>query len=208
MSNQTFTDISTPPQSSFSAKFRWLKGAWKPISVVVVPLGCLVAGMVLENTLDIFHPQHVAISNSRPYNYLLDAFPHVDDRTTGELATEIGSLINKERANAGVGPLRRSILLDASANAKLEHLIADDYWAHVAPDGTTPWDFIDRAGYDCKYSGENLEDFLSPKALVDGWMNSPSHRENALSELYVEMGFSVEKVDGGIMAVAHFAQPH
>ncbi|MDP1710228.1 MAG: CAP domain-containing protein, partial [bacterium] len=41
-------------------------------------------------------------------------------------------------------------------------------------------------------AGENLaRDFCSAGATVDAWMNSPTHRENMLSENYKEIGIGV-----------------
>jgi hypothetical protein len=74
-------------------------------------------------------------------------------------------------------------------------MFEDDYWAHVAPDGTQPWDFILGAGYDYVYAGENLaKNFNGSKEVVEAWYASESHRENLLNPNYEEIGFAV--VDG------------
>ncbi len=71
-------------------------------------------------------------------------------------------------------------------------MLAKGYWAHVAPDGTEPWDFFKAVGYKYRYAGENLaRDFNSASGAVEGWMASPSHRENMLSPKYKEIGVAV-----------------
>jgi hypothetical protein len=71
-------------------------------------------------------------------------------------------------------------------------MIKRDYWAHIAPDGKTPWAFINESGYKYRSAGENLAyGFDSSEQTVAGWMNSPSHRENMLKLDYKEVGFGI-----------------
>jgi hypothetical protein len=74
-------------------------------------------------------------------------------------------------------------------------MYARDYWAHVSPIGTQPWFFITESGYQYRYAGENLaRDFSDPDSVVKAWMNSPSHKDNLLSDKYHDIGVAV--VDG------------
>ncbi len=71
-------------------------------------------------------------------------------------------------------------------------MFADNRWAHIAPDGTTPWVFIKNSGYDYLYAGENLaRGFTNASDAVNAWMASPTHRENLLSSNYSDVGFAV-----------------
>jgi hypothetical protein len=71
-------------------------------------------------------------------------------------------------------------------------MFKNNYWAHVSPTGTEPWDFILAEDYDYSYAGENLaKNFNSSKEVVTAWYNSPSHKENLLNKNYTEMGFAV-----------------
>ncbi|MEI8338344.1 MAG: CAP domain-containing protein [bacterium] len=82
--------------------------------------------------------------------------------------------------------------LTSAAQAKAEDMVKRDYWAHIAPDGKTPWAFINESGYKYKAAGENLAfGFNSSEQAVAGWMNSPSHRENMLKPDYREVGFGI-----------------
>ncbi len=82
--------------------------------------------------------------------------------------------------------------LSDAARRKAADMFQKDYWAHFAPDGTTPWGFIKAAGYEYAYAGENLaKGFTSSGDVVSAWMDSPSHRENMLSRKYKDVGFAI-----------------
>jgi hypothetical protein len=87
-----------------------------------------------------------------------------------------------------------------------------NYWSHYGPDGTTPWSFILDAGYRYEYAGENLaKNFLFSQGVIDGWMQSPSHRENILRPEYTDIGLAI--VNGTLngeettLVVQTFAKP-
>ncbi len=102
---------------------------------------------------------------------------------------------NKKRAENGLPVLQMSAKLSQAAQKKAQHMFKKGYWAHIAPDGTEPWDFILGEGYDYVYAGENLaKNFSNSKDVVAAWDKSPSHRANLLNKNYQEMGFAV--VDG------------
>jgi uncharacterized protein YkwD len=100
-------------------------------------------------------------------------------------------LISIERVKAGLAPLTVNPLLEQSACAKAQHMVDNKYWAHYAPDGTTPWYFMHNVGYIYDKAGENLlYGAYSEEKGVKGWMNSPSHKVNILGT-YVETGICV-----------------
>jgi len=121
------------------------------------------------------------------------------------------NLTNQQRQAAGLQPLNESPALDASATAKAQDMLARDYWAHFAPDGTTPWSFMSQAGYQYRHAGENLAmDFSTDDDVMTGWMNSPTHRANVLGD-YRDVGIAV--VQGTLLGeqttlvVAHYGTP-
>lgn len=102
---------------------------------------------------------------------------------------------NQKRVENGLKPLKMNAQLAAAARNKAAYMFAHNFWAHNAPDGTTPWKFINDAKYDYVYAGENLaRDFENSKEVVDAWMNSETHRVNILQGKYQDIGFAV--VDG------------
>ena len=99
---------------------------------------------------------------------------------------------NEIRAQNGLSTLTTSPALEEAARQKAAHMFERDYWSHVAPDGTAPWDFILGQNYDYTYAGENLaKNFTNSDQVVDGWYQSPSHRDNLLNGNYEEIGFAV-----------------
>ncbi len=102
------------------------------------------------------------------------------------------NLTNLKRAEAGLQPVSLNGQLSEAALAKANDMFSKNYWAHNAPDGTTPWVFISQAGYQYLYAGENLaRDFNDSDSVVSAWMASPSHKENILKREYQEIGFAV-----------------
>ena len=98
---------------------------------------------------------------------------------------EVVKLTNEKRAQQGLSPLEINQSLASAAKSKGDDMLAKDYWAHIAPDGTEPWKFFRDVGYTYRYAGENLaRDFSNANSAVDAWMASPTHRENMLSPRY------------------------
>lgn len=119
---------------------------------------------------------------------------------------------NLERQQNGLSRLKYSPVLEEAAKQKAADMFANDYWAHISPSGTTPWDFFESVEYRYLYAGENLaKDFDKSTNLVAAWMNSPTHRENILNPNYTEIGFAI--VNGDLsgnettLVVQMFAKP-
>ena len=134
------------------------------------------------------------------YQIVLASIPLSGSRVLGYAANisidEVVSITNSKRAETGAGNLTVSPLLSEAARRKGEHMLANNYWAHVAPDGTEPWKFFGDVGYTYRYAGENLaRDFTNATSAVDAWMASPSHKENLLSAKYQEIGAAVVEGD-------------
>lgn len=116
---------------------------------------------------------------------------------------------NSSRAANGLGSFSLNGQLNNAAQAKAQHMADNNYWAHVAPDGTQPWYFFEAAGYNYSRAGENLAyGFSTSYATNDGWMNSASHRANILGD-YAEVGFGIVNApsfQGGenTIVVAHY----
>jgi hypothetical protein len=99
---------------------------------------------------------------------------------------------NEQRESHGLTALKLDPELSNAAAAKAQHMFHGNYWAHISPDGTTPWFFIKKSGYEYLYAGENLaRGYTTAPEVVDAWMASPSHRENILSPQYNDVGFAI-----------------
>jgi hypothetical protein len=73
-------------------------------------------------------------------------------------------------------------------------MAANEYFAHFAPDGTTPWSFFKSSGYIYAHAGENLAiHFTDSTEVVEAWMQSPGHRKNIVDDKYTEIGVGTAK---------------
>lgn len=101
-------------------------------------------------------------------------------------------LTNIERQKKGFSQLFENEALDKAAALKAQNMFTENYWAHFAPSGKTPWDFILGSGYRFTFAGENLaKNFYQSDAVVAAWMASPTHRDNLLNPKYKDIGIAV-----------------
>lgn len=107
-------------------------------------------------------------------------------------SANIITLTNESRSQYGLSSLKENELLRAAAQAKAEDMLAKGYFAHNAPDGKTPWDFIVAAGYNYLQAGENLAvNFTEAEDVEAAWMNSPGHKANILNKNFQEIGIGI-----------------
>lgn len=105
---------------------------------------------------------------------------------------ELIALTNAERVKSGLSALKENPKLNVAAFQKGQNMFSEQYWAHFAPSGKSPWDFITGNGYKFSYAGENLaRNFYSNKEAVSAWMASPTHRDNILNPHYQDIGISI-----------------
>lgn len=179
---------------------------------------------ILPNRLNNYHP-HILRPLGLGIAVLVIAFiPSLYNLTTANSMQVLGyatnisvgdlhAISNTQRTNNGIAALGLNGALSQAATAKAQHMFANNYWAHTAPDGTSPWTFISNAGYSYTIAGENLaKNFSTSAGVVNGWMNSPSHRANVLKAGYTEVGYGV--VNGTLqgeqttLVVALYAAPY
>lgn len=130
------------------------------------------------------------------------------DVTSEQLLT----LTNAARADSDRPALTLNAKLSQAAHAKARDMFAQQYWAHTAPDGSTPWKWIEEAGYNYHVAGENLaKNFVSSHGVVTAWLDSPEHRKNLLDSRYENVGFAVVpgKLQGNdtMLVVALYGTP-
>lgn len=104
----------------------------------------------------------------------------------------VATLTNDARSEGNLGALKTNELLTKAAQAKAEDMAKKSYFAHISPDGTTPWYWMIREGYLFRYAGENLAvNFEESNDVVDAWLASPSHRLNIMKPQYEEIGIGM-----------------
>ncbi|MGB5217047.1 MAG: CAP domain-containing protein [Smithella sp.] len=104
-------------------------------------------------------------------------------------------LTNKARAADGLPPLAENQILNEIAESRARDMLEKQYFAHVSPTGEQASDIAQRIGYLYKIIAENIGigDFYTNQKIVDGWMQSPGHRNNILSSEVQDIGASVIK---------------
>ena len=101
-------------------------------------------------------------------------------------------LTNQTRKEHGLTPLFYNRQLSEAATRKGNDMVAKQYFAHFAPDGTSPWYWITTVNYKFLFAGENLAiNYRSSTAVEKAWMNSPKHRQNILNKKYTQTGIAV-----------------
>lgn len=126
------------------------------------------------------------------FSFLQNSHPGVLGINANINISDLLNLTNQKRAEAGLPPLSLSDQLDQAAAGKARDMFTKNYWAHLSPDGLTPWVFIKGAGYEYLYAGENLaRGFTTAQDVINAWMASQGHRENMLSRNYKDVGFAV-----------------
>lgn len=99
---------------------------------------------------------------------------------------DVLNLVNAERAKVGLAALSWGSTCEAGAQIRAQEIMTR--YEHVRPDGSS-WDTV------CKptnggTAGENLaagNTTVSPETVVQTWMNSPTHRENILSDKFTNL---------------------
>lgn len=120
-----------------------------------------------------------------------------DKEAPNPTLTQAGTIkwTNINRQNNGLPALRENSKLDEAAMNKAKDIFDKQYFEHISPTGKGPQDLAADVGYDYIAIGENLAlgNFANDQELLDGWMNSPGHRENILRKGYKELGVAVLK---------------
>lgn len=116
------------------------------------------------------------------------AEPAPDPACGDAFEDEVLALVNAIRAQHGKAALRCEPAAGAVADAFSGSMCEEDFFSHVAPDGSTPVSRLADAGVTYIGMGENIaagQD--TPTKVVSDWMDSPGHRANILGD-YTHLG--------------------
>ena len=120
-------------------------------------------------------------------------------RAENEQGAGSRSLINKARAQVGLGALEVHPGLEAIAQAQADRMAARDAIYHnpnLKADA-------DAAGVNWEWIGENVGVGPNVAAVHNGFMNSPGHRENVVYPTYNAIGVGLATGKDGSIFVAH-----
>jgi uncharacterized protein YkwD len=108
-------------------------------------------------------------------------------------------------------PLTWSVPLGVAAESHSRAMANGNFFSHRDPDGRTPSDRAELAGYNGRQLGENIAaGHDTPAKVVDGWLASPGHCANLMNPQYRDLGAayaSDPKSDAGIYWTALFGRP-
>lgn len=108
------------------------------------------------------------------------------------LPAVLGQLTNENRQAVNLPVLAVNPLLTLAAEMKAQDMAEKSYFAHTSPEGRTPWYWLEQAGYQYQYAGENLAvNFRDSEDVTRAWLQSPTHRANIVKGNYTEMGTGV-----------------
>ena len=115
--------------------------------------------------------------------------PDEDTSAISQLELDAMKLVNEERQSNGLEPLTISQELTAKARIKSQDMKEQGYFSHNSPTYGSPFEMMKQLGISYRSAAENIAmGYRTAEAVVNAWMNSPSHRENILSTRYTSMG--------------------
>ena len=137
--------------------------------------------------------------------------PAVPSVSLESMAHEVVYLVNLERAQHRLPPLRVNTRLVVDAKLQAAQIAATGVLEHVILSGPypTPQTRAQAAGYAWNVLGENLAlGFTDAPSAVAAWMQSPGHRANILADSYSETGVVLKSdAHGRLIFVQTFGSP-
>lgn len=132
---------------------------------------------------------------------LLAATPLAGSATAAPLSALESDVLTLTNAARAAGAQCGGVLMppapalawsDQLASISLGHstdMATRNFFDHLDPDGVGPFDRMTRAGYTYSAAGENIAvGYLSAAAVVAGWLASPGHCRNIMSQSFTELG--------------------
>lgn len=116
---------------------------------------------------------------------------------------QVVTLVNKERAKAGLQKLSIDTTLQAAAAKRAKEL--KSLFSHVRPDETMCFTVLDQYNISYMAAGENIAmGQTTPEAVMNSWMNSPGHKANILSGNFTKIGVGCYQYNGRLYWVQLF----
>ncbi|MCW2966681.1 MAG: hypothetical protein JWM71_453 [Solirubrobacteraceae bacterium] len=121
--------------------------------------------------------------------------------------TAIVCMVNAERTVRGLPALTPDDRLGVSAQRHTDDMVARNFFSHYAPApapyGTDPGSRITAAGYDWQFYGENIAvGYVTPRAVMTGWMASEGHCRNILDPSAEQIGVGVADTPATLLGQA------
>lgn len=121
-------------------------------------------------------PKPTPTPTPKPAPTTVKPTPTVDLRENAVLRAQVISLINQQRANAGLGQLASNSDLSDKSQTWSASMASRGVLVHSTPPSNKLWGEIIASGY------------RTAEAVVAGWMSSPGHRDRILDPQYTIAG--------------------
>lgn len=148
--------------------------------------------------------QHVGVGVARlgghPLYVFLFAWPRSEffARETAGLADvqavrqEMLERVNAVRRGIGLKPLQLDPRLTAAAQKHADDMLARTYYNHISPEGTTPSQRVQAAGFVADVVAENIAaGHTSTEDALGAWLHSTDHRRNLLEPRLTHIGIGM-----------------
>jgi uncharacterized YkwD family protein/spore coat assembly protein SafA len=174
----TFVAVKTPPaEAAQTETYKVQKGdsLWKIAVKYQIGLSEIIAANPQFNNPAMIYPNDIVY------------IPNID--ATKNIETQVLTLVNQERAKAGLKALTMNWELQRVARLKSQDMDAKGYFSHQSPTYGSPFDMIKRFGISYSSAGENIAaGQRSASEVMNAWMNSSGHRANIMNSSYTQLG--------------------
>ncbi len=126
----------------------------------------------------------VNTSNSNSNNNTVSSSMNADEK-------EVFDLINKQRTNNGLQPLKVDEEVQKVARIKAQDMVQNNYFSHESPTYGSPFDMLKSFKVSYRTAGENIAANSSNSGAVTAWMNSSGHKANILNSNFNYTGIGV-----------------
>jgi uncharacterized protein YkwD len=131
------------------------------------------------------HRRTRAIAHRRPRRGCRGANAPAASTPLAEVRRAVLCLVNHQRTERGLPPLRPNPALERSAQAWTREMVRAQFFSSGSNLGAR----ISAAGYDWRMAGENIAaGYATARAVVEGWMGSTGHCRNILDPQYANVG--------------------
>ncbi len=135
----------------------------------------------------------------------LDEFTCHNFNSRADLEDRLLQLVNAERIKHGLKALIADTPMKKVALIHASDMFTRGYFAHGTPEGTDPFERMNKLGINFIVAGENLAHSSNLFSAHKGLMKSPGHRANILNPAFGKLGIGI--LDGGakgLMIVQEF----
>jgi uncharacterized protein YkwD len=121
-----------------------------------------------------------------------------------DFVTQLQTLINDERTSAGLPALTVNAQLATAAKDHAVDMLCNDYLSHISPDGSTPEDRAQDAGFTASLVLENLYALHpayggNPQSAFDWWMNDADSKADLLNANTTVVGIAYVTSDESLL---------